>query len=234
MRNLPPILIVDDEPNMRSSLEQVLRPDGYTVVAVESAEQALEILAEREIFLMITDARLGGMSGYELLKQSRQRWPAVPVIVITAYATPRLAVEAIHAGAFDYLAKPFAPEELLHLVAKCVERHRLMRENSALRSREQQGFSLDLLIGESPPMRELKQLIQTVAPANATVLILGASATGRPRPTCASTAPRSPKTSSKANCSATRRARSPARSARNPGASRKPTAAPSSWTKSAT
>jgi DNA-binding NtrC family response regulator len=179
MRNFPPILVVDDEPNMRVSLEQVLRPEGYDVLAAESAERALELLSEREVLLMITDARLGGMSGYELLRESRRRWPSVPVIVITAFATPRLAVEAIRSGAFDYLAKPFAPEELLHVVSRCAERHRLVRENTALRLREQQGFSLDLLIGESAPMRELKQLIQTVAPSNATVLILGESGTGK-------------------------------------------------------
>lgn len=179
MRTLPPILVVDDEPHMRESLEQVLRPDGYAVLAVESAEQALAVLAEREVLLMVTDARLGGMNGYDLLRESRRRWPGVPVVVITAFATPRLAVEAIQGGAFDYLAKPFAPEELLHVVGRCAERHRLVRENTALRSRDQQAFSLERLIGESPRMRELKQLIQTVAPTNATVLILGESGTGK-------------------------------------------------------
>lgn len=179
MRPLPPILIVDDEPNMRTSLEQVLRPEGYAVCSVESAEKALERMAETEILMMITDARLGGMSGYELLQESRRRRPNVPVVVITAFATPRLAVEAIRAGAFDYLAKPFAPEELLHLVERCAERHRLVRENATLRQREEQGFSLDQLIGESPGMRELKGLIQTVAPTQATVLILGESGTGK-------------------------------------------------------
>ncbi len=164
---------------MRASLEQVLRPEGYGVIGVESAERALEVLATEEILLMITDARLGGMSGYDLLRECNARWPSIPVIVITAYATPRLAVEAIRAGAFDYLSKPFAPEELLLIVTRCAERHRLMRENSALRSRDQQGFSLDQIIGESPPMRDLKQLIQTVAPTNATVLILGESGTGK-------------------------------------------------------
>src|SRR5690606_33337084 len=177
MRSLPPILVVDDEPNMRASLEQVLRPEGYGVIGVESAERALEVLATEEILLMIPDARLGGMSGYDLLRECNARWPSIPGIVITAYATPRLAVEAIRAGAFDYLSKPFAPEELLLIVTRCAERHRLMRENSALRSRDQQGFSLDQIIGESPPMRDLKQLIQTVAPTNATVLILGESGT---------------------------------------------------------
>lgn len=89
MRPLPPILIVDDEPNMRATIKEALRPEGYSVLGAASAEQALEVLADREILLMVTDARLGGMSGYELLREARQRWPAVPVIMITAYATPQ-------------------------------------------------------------------------------------------------------------------------------------------------
>ncbi|MGE3311469.1 MAG: sigma-54-dependent transcriptional regulator [Limisphaerales bacterium] len=179
MAALPPVLVVDDEPNMRTSLEGILRAEGHAVVSVGSAEEALRVLGEREVLLMISDARLGGMSGYDLLREARRRWPAVPVMIITAFATPRLAVEAIQAGAFDYLAKPFAPEELLHLVSRCTERHRLMRENTVLRSRERQRFRLDLLIGDSPRMRELRGLIETVAPTNATVLILGESGTGK-------------------------------------------------------
>ncbi len=179
MAALPPVLIVDDEPNMRTSLEQILRSEGHAAVSVGSAEDALRVLGEREVLLMISDARLGGMSGYELLREARRRWPAVPVMIITAFATPRLAVEAIQSGAFDYLAKPFAPEELLHLVSRCAERHRLMRENTVLRSREQHRFQLNQLIGDSPRMGELRGLIQTVAPTNATVLILGESGTGK-------------------------------------------------------
>ena len=99
--------------------------------------------------------------------------------MLTAYATPKLAVEAIKAGAIDYLAKPFAPEELLHAVARCAERHRLLRENAALRSRAGEIFSLDQIVGESAKMRELRKLIQTVAPTDARVLILGESGTGQ-------------------------------------------------------
>src|SRR5262245_52161372 len=118
---------------MRASLSTMLTDDAYGVVAVESAEAGLTTLAEREFFMVITDARLGGMSGYDFLSKIRSQWPDLPVLVITAYATPKLAVEAIKAGAMDYLAKPFAPEELLHAVGRCAERHRLMRENAALR-----------------------------------------------------------------------------------------------------
>ena len=90
--------------------------------------------------MVITDARLGGMSGYEFLGKARAQWPDLPVLMITAYATPKLAVEAIKAGAIDYLAKPFAPEELLHAVARCAERYRLLQENANLRARAERDL----------------------------------------------------------------------------------------------
>jgi len=176
---LPPVLVVDDEKNMRLSLQTVLKDEGYAARAVESAEEALELLAREEFFMVITDARLGGMSGYDFLARTRGEWPELPVLMITAYATPKLAVQAIKSGAIDYVAKPFAPEELLHAVARCAERHRLLRENAALRTRAGEAVTLDQIVGESPGMRELKKLIQTVAQTDARVLILGESGTGK-------------------------------------------------------
>jgi DNA-binding NtrC family response regulator len=177
--SLPPVLVVDDEKNMRLSLQTVLKDEGYSTRAVESAEEALALLAGEEFFMVITDARLGGMSGYELLAKIRSQWPDLPTLMLTAYATPKLAVEAIKAGAMDYLSKPFAPEELLHAVARCAERYRLLRENATLRSRANEIFSLDQIVGESQKMRELRKLIQTVAPTDARVLVLGESGTGK-------------------------------------------------------
>src|SRR6185436_15347617 len=176
---LPPVLVVDDEKNMRLSLRTVLADDGYAVRAVESAEEALTLLGTDEFFMVITDARLGGISGYEFLGKARNQWPDLPILMITAYATPKLAVEAIKAGAIDYLAKPFAPEELLHAVGRCAERHRLLQENASLRVRAGETYRLDDIVGDSPKMRELRQLIQTVAPTDARVLVLGESGTGK-------------------------------------------------------
>jgi DNA-binding NtrC family response regulator len=176
---LPPVLVVDDEKNMRLSLQTVLKGEDYAARAVESAEEALTLLAREEFFMVITDARLGGMSGYEFLAKIHNQWPDLPVLMLTAYATPKLAVEAIKAGAIDYVSKPFAPEELLHAVTRCAERYRLLRENAALRSRANETFSLDQIVGESQKIRELRTLIQTVAPTDARVLILGASGTGK-------------------------------------------------------
>ena len=176
---LPPVLVVDDEKNMRLSLKTVLTDERYGVRTVESAEEALELLEREEFFMVITDVRLGGMSGYELLGKVRAQWPDLPVLMITAYATPKLAVEAIKAGAMDYLAKPFAPEELLHAAARCAERYRLLRENASLRARAAESWRLDQIVGACQKMRDLRQLIQTVAPTDARVLVLGESGTGK-------------------------------------------------------
>jgi DNA-binding NtrC family response regulator len=176
---MPPVLIVDDEKNMRLSLQTVLADEGYTAKAVESAEQALALLEREKFLLLISDAHLTGMSGYDLLAQVRRKWPDLPVLMITAYATPKLAVEAIKAGAIDYLAKPFEPEELLHAVGRCAERFRLLRENASLRAKHTEAADVSQIIGDCAKMQELRRLTQTVAASNATVLILGESGTGK-------------------------------------------------------
>src|SRR5215510_6996847 len=176
---LPAVLVVDDEKNMRLSLKTVLNDERYTVRSVDSAEEALNLLGQEEFFMAITDARLGGMSGYDLLSRIRSQWPELPVLMITAYATPKLAAEAIKAGAIDYLAKPFAPEELLHAVSRCAERYRLLQENANLRARAAEIYKLEHMVGECSVMCELRQLIKTVAPTDARALILGESGTGK-------------------------------------------------------
>jgi len=176
---LPPLLVVDDEKNMRLSLKTMLSDDGYAVQTAESAEEAQVLLTREAFFMVITDARLGGMSGYDFLANLHKLWPETPALMITAFATPKLAVEAIKAGAVDYLAKPFAPEELLHAVGRCAERYRLLQENAALRARAVGACQLEDIVGESAKMREVRQLIQTVAPTDTRVLILGESGTGK-------------------------------------------------------
>ena len=176
---LPSVLVVDDDKNMRRSLTTMLTDEVYTVRTAESAEEALSLLAQENFFMVITDARLGGMSGYDFLKKIHSQWPELPSLMITAYATPKLAVEAIKAGAMDYLSKPFEPEELFHAVARCAERYRLLAENAALRARTGESFSLEQIVGDSPKVRELRQLIRTVAPTDARVLVLGESGTGK-------------------------------------------------------
>ncbi len=176
---LPPVLVVDDEKNMRLSLQAMLGDEGYQTRAVESAEEALALLGKERFFMVLTDAHLTGMTGYELLSRMRTAHPEIPVLMITAYATPKLAVEAIKSGAIDYLSKPFEPEELLHAVSRCAERFKLLKENARLRHQGAQTIDVNSIIGESPRMVELRTLIQTVAVSNATVLILGESGTGK-------------------------------------------------------
>ena len=176
---LPPVLVVDDEKNMRLSLKTMLSDDGYLVQTAESAEEAQVLMTRETFFMVITDARLGGMSGYDFLANLHKLWPETPALMITAFATPKLAVEAIKAGAVDYLSKPFAPEELLHAVGRCAERYRLLQENADLRAKAGGAAQLEDIVGDSPKMREVRQLIQTVAPTDTRVLILGESGTGK-------------------------------------------------------
>ena len=176
---IPPLLVVDDENNMRLSLRTILGQEGYAVKTAESAEEALRLLEREKFFMVITDFRLGGMNGGDLLRCCRERWPSMPVLMVTAHATPKLAAEAIKAGAFDYLPKPFEPEELLNAVARCAERYQLIKENAVLRARGGEIYKLEDIIGESPRVVQLRELIRTVAPSNATVLILGESGTGK-------------------------------------------------------
>ena len=176
---LPPVLVVDDERNMRLSLATMLGDEGYQARTVESAEEGLSLVAREKFFMIITDAMLGGMSGYDFLARLKQTRPDLPVLMITAYATPKHAVEAIQNGAIDYLSKPFEPEELLHAVSRCAERYKLIQENARLKRQTFQGFDVNQIIGDSSRMIELRSLIQTVALSHATVLILGESGSGK-------------------------------------------------------
>ena len=176
---LPPLLVVDDERNMRLSLQTVLTDEGYDVIAEESAESAYKTLESKEAFMIITDARLGGMSGYEFLRAVKKRWKDIPVLMITGYATPKLAVDAIKSGAVDYLDKPFAREELIHSIKRCAELYLLRQENLTLKKASSEQFTLGHIIGEDASMADLRSLIETVAPTDATVLILGESGTGK-------------------------------------------------------
>jgi DNA-binding NtrC family response regulator len=178
---LPPLLFVDDERNARRTFEGMMGAvcPEYEVRTVESAEEALKLLAVQDFFMVITDARLGGMTGYELIKQVKARRPELPVLMITAYDTSQLAVEAMKSGAIDYLPKPFDPDRLRQAIGWSARDYRKTQEIAALRARIGEAVSLDQIIGECPAMGGLRDLIRTVAPTNATVLILGESGTGK-------------------------------------------------------
>lgn len=173
------ILIVDDEKNMLRSLQNVLEAEGWGTLLADSVPKALKLLNENAVSLIISDARMPEMDGFAFLDAVKKRFPLIPFIMITAYATPQLAVRAIKAGARDYLAKPFDPEELIHVVENTLQRERLREENLQLKSERAALHTADDIIGSGPQMTQVRELIQTVAPTQSTVLILGESGTGK-------------------------------------------------------
>jgi DNA-binding NtrC family response regulator len=171
------ILLVDDEKNIRTTLSVSLSDQGHTVVAVASAKEALEKLGAERFDFVLTDFRLGGPSGLDLVRQVRQLYPDLMVVVMTAYSSIENAVEVTKEGAFDYLPKPFSNAQLAHLVGKVQTLLRLKRENATLKHRE---FRADYFEGfNSPAVLRLEQFVNQVAPTDETVLITGESGTGK-------------------------------------------------------
>jgi DNA-binding NtrC family response regulator len=178
MPRRPRILIVDDEPNMCRSLEIALGEDGrYEVTATVSAREALDRLRGR-VDLLLADLSMPEMDGLTLLRKAKDVSPETAVILMTAYSTVESAVEAMKAGAFEYLIKPFSNDEVHLVVASALRLRRLERENRDLRARLQDR-ALAGLIGDSEPMRRVRRLIERAAESDATVLVTGESGTGK-------------------------------------------------------
>jgi DNA-binding NtrC family response regulator len=173
------ILVVDDERNMLETVQNILSEEGYHTLTASSGDDALRLLAQNDVNLLLIDARMPGIDGFDLLERTRKNYPDIPVVMITAYATPKLAVRAIKGGAHDYIAKPFEPEELLSTIEHALSHQRLLAENRALRGLLSQSYQVTDIIGDSPAVQQLRQLILTVAPAPSTVFILGESGTGK-------------------------------------------------------
>jgi two-component system nitrogen regulation response regulator NtrX len=172
------VLVVDDEKNIRRTLRMVLEGDGLEVRDVERAEDALQVLAEEPIDAVVTDIRLPGMSGIELLQQIRRmaNWNNVPVLVISGHATVGVAVDAIKLGATDFFEKPLDRDRVLVSVRNALRAAALAREVDALRS--DAGARAEM-VGESAAMRRLYLEIEKVAPTRGRVLITGESGTGK-------------------------------------------------------
>jgi two-component system response regulator AtoC len=173
------VLVVDDEESMRHLLTVILSDRGYDVRAVGNGEDALRELAAREYDLVLSDVRMPRMDGLALVKKALELHPAITFIVMSAYGTHDTAIEAMKAGAYDYVSKPFKPDEVLLVLRKAEERLRLSRENRRLRSELSAGFRLDNFVGGSPPVEELLRQVRKVAPTKATVLVTGESGTGK-------------------------------------------------------
>ncbi len=173
------ILVVDDEFSIRDSLHNWFRKDGYCVRAVESAAEALKALEIKPVDVAIVDIKMPGMDGMELQRRIHESTPKTAVIMITAFATVETAVQALKQGAFDYVTKPIDPDELSHLVRRAVEQQRLEKENLQLRETIDELVAVDAIVGESPAIRKVMELVQHVAPTDVTVLIQGESGTGK-------------------------------------------------------
>ncbi len=173
------ILLVEDEKILRISLTDALKAEGYTVFPVAGGEEALAALTEGEFSLVITDIRLPGADGAEVLRKSLAESPSTPVIMMTAYGSIKDAVAAIRYGAFDYVTKPFDLDEMLVTVAKALEVQSLADENIRLKQELSSYYDFPNIIGESKAMRAVFALLGKVSRTNSTVLILGESGTGK-------------------------------------------------------
>lgn len=173
------ILVVDDEPTAREGLELTLEAEGYQVHQAVSAPQALEFLKGSRVDLIITDLKMPGMSGLDLLAEVRRTWPELDVIIITGFASIDTAISAMKLGAFDYLTKPFNLDVVRQAVRRALEKRRLVAENLDLKRELSRIGGLDQIVGESQEMLAVFDLIRQVAPSTATVLVSGESGTGK-------------------------------------------------------
>ena len=173
------VLIVDDEKNYLVVLEALLGPEGYEIMTVDNAQAALGLIQETDLDLVITDMKMPGMSGMALLEAAKKIRPEMPVIMMTAYGTIEMAVEAMKKQAYDYITKPFQNEELKLTVRKALQNHRLIKENRLLSEALSDRYQYGNIIGKSKPMLEIYDLIRKVAQSRATVLITGPSGTGK-------------------------------------------------------
>ncbi|HEQ99092.1 MAG TPA: sigma-54-dependent Fis family transcriptional regulator [candidate division Zixibacteria bacterium] len=173
------ILIVDDEIALRQSLNILLARHCYSVETADSANQALSILENEHFDMVITDLRMKEMNGLELLRRIKTLYPEIEVIVLTAFGSIGGAVEAMKAGAFDYVTKPFKNEQLLVVVEKALERRKLISEVKYLREALRKDFSEENMVAQSPQMMAVMDLVRKIAPQNLTVLISGDSGTGK-------------------------------------------------------
>ena len=173
------VLVVDDERNNREALAKILGKAGHEVVAAASGEDALAALQDAGFDLVVTDLRMIGTGGIEVLKTAKQHASEPEVILLTAYGTVESAVEAMKLGAYDYLTKPVDPERLVHLVAKALEHKALRHEVQQLRVQVSIKAAFGVIVGRSTRMRQVYETVKQVAPTLATVLVMGESGTGK-------------------------------------------------------
>ena len=173
------LLVADDDPGLRESLERALSREGYRVILASDGQAALERLQAGGIDLIVTDLKMPGLTGLELLRAAKAIAPDIDVILLTAFGTVEEAVKAMKDGAYDFLTKPFRREQLLKLIDKALERRDLIEKNRALQQRLDDLLRQGSIIGGSPAFRRMMMLVEQVASSSATVLVQGDSGTGK-------------------------------------------------------
>lgn len=173
------ILVVDDEKSLREFLTIMLEGEGYEVVTSGNGEDAVQIIRENSFDLIITDIRMRRSNGIDVLEAARKLQPTVPVVMMTAYASAETAVEAMKKGAYDYISKPFKIEDLQLIVKNAVEKKKLSDENLYLKSELKHKYAFEKIIGKSPVIQRVFDVMGKIAGSNATVLITGESGTGK-------------------------------------------------------
>lgn len=173
------VLIVDDERNMLLVMQMALEDAGYRVLTADRAEEAIKLLHDPALDVILTDLKMPGMSGNEFIRVCQQQRDDVPIIVVTAFGSIRSAIECIQAGASNYLTKPFEPEELQFAVQNALRYRDLLRENMQLHAAARDDRRNCRLIGEGPAMQHLREQIMQVAPYKTNILITGESGTGK-------------------------------------------------------
>ena len=175
MQNTGPenVLVVEDEQMMRSILRQLLEGEGYNVFTADSSEAALELFAANDIMITLTDIKMSGKDGIELLGQIKSIDQDAIVIIMTAYSSVDTAVSALRNGAYDYITKPFVNEDLLQTIKNAADHRRLFKENRLLRRELKKQYGFSEIIGKSGVLREVFDLVSKVADTSANVLIQG-------------------------------------------------------------
>lgn len=175
----PSVLVVEDEELMRSILRQLLSDSGYNVFTADSAETALQMFAENEIGVTLTDIKMAGRDGIELLDQIKSINEEAMVVIMTAYSSVDTAIAALRKGAYDYVTKPFVNEDLLQTLRNATLQRELFRENRALRRELNKQYTFSEIIGKSESLRKVFEIVEKVADTNANVLVQGESGTGK-------------------------------------------------------
>jgi DNA-binding NtrC family response regulator len=173
------LLIVDDEKHIREGLEKALSLDGYDVQLASDGQEAIDKVEEGDVDLVITDLKMPLRSGEELLKDALERYPYLPIIILTGHGTIENAVEAMRNGAYDFITKPLNIDKLSLIVKRALENSSLKRQNRELLNQLKKKYSFEYIIGKSAPMKKVFETIELVAPSRANVLVTGESGTGK-------------------------------------------------------